>query len=111
LFDWGGFCLRIGRVPTNALRPRRFPAQASRNAFPALDDAQSSALLFAITINDLDRSIQDVLLPEIRDRFQFGPDTSHAKGLMDRRFLLTFSCSGVVSPQMWWALPWDVLIV
>ena len=39
--------------------------------------------IFAITINDLDRSIQDAALPEVRDRFQSRADISCAKVIMD----------------------------
>jgi len=49
--------------------------------FNALDHTHSSALFFATTINDLDRSIQVVLLPEIGDRLRLGPDTSYANDM------------------------------
>jgi hypothetical protein len=87
------------------------PSANKQECLPALDDAQSSALLFAITINELDRSIQDKLLPEIRDRFQTGPDTSHAKGIqMDGRFLLIVSSRGVLCPHRGGPFPGVVLI-
>jgi hypothetical protein len=43
--------------------------------------------------------------------FLFSPDISHANDKMNQRFLLTFSIKSVQSPHLWWALPWDVLIV
>lgn len=54
------------------------------NAFPAPVDTQSSALFFAATINLLDRSIQEVLLLEIRDRFQLGGTYSHVNDIVEQ---------------------------